>query len=97
MRAFKERFEVLRNEQVHLARLAQTALNQVGAQALDQLGELSAVKELAVLREQVGGKVAEIAALRDQMGERMAEKVDELAAKARRAGKALGDKRLLPG
>ncbi len=34
VRAFKERFEGLRNEQVHLARLAQTALNQVGASAL---------------------------------------------------------------
>ncbi|HUZ75956.1 MAG TPA: radical SAM protein [Chloroflexota bacterium] len=34
VRAFKERFEGLRNEQVHLARLAQSALNQVGAAAL---------------------------------------------------------------
>ncbi|MDE3077309.1 MAG: radical SAM protein, partial [Chloroflexota bacterium] len=34
VRAFKERFEVLRNEQLHLSRLAQTALNQVGASAL---------------------------------------------------------------
>ncbi len=98
VRAFKDRFEVLRNEQVHLARLAQTALNQVGAQALDQLNELGAVKELAALKEQVGGKVAEIAALKEQVGGRVAEKVDELTSRARRAGKALQpDKRPIPG
>jgi radical SAM superfamily enzyme YgiQ (UPF0313 family) len=91
VRAFKERFEVLRNEQVHLARLAQTALNQVGAQALDQLNELAA------LRDQLGGrfaeKVDELLALKDQVAGRWTERMDdiatELTAQARRAGHVL--------
>jgi hopanoid C-3 methylase len=95
VRAFKERFEVLRNEQVHLSRLAQTALNQVGAQALDQLGELAA------LRDELGGRVFEkldeLAAIKDQMAGRLNERVDELTAKARRAGQVLSpDNPLLP-
>ncbi|MBV9119650.1 MAG: hypothetical protein JOZ39_03000, partial [Chloroflexi bacterium] len=84
VRAFKERFEVLRNEQVHLARLAQSALNQVGAQALDQIEVLK-----ADLAGKVNEKLDNIAALKDQAAERLSEKVDTLAATARRAGQAL--------
>jgi len=91
VRAFKERFEVLRNEQVHLSRLAQTALNQVGAQALDQMGELVALKDQ--LGERFAEKIDEIVAMRDQVAERWTERVDEitseLSAKAKRAGNAL--------
>jgi radical SAM superfamily enzyme YgiQ (UPF0313 family) len=78
VRAFKERFEVLRNEQVHLARLAQSALNQVGAQALDQLDAFKA--ELAA---HLNERVENLATLRDQAAERLTEKVDELTARAR--------------
>jgi hopanoid C-3 methylase len=98
VRAFKERFEVLRNEQVHLARLAQTALNQVGAQALDQLGELAALREQ--LGERVSEKLDEITALKEQVAGRFTERVDELASelstRARRASQVLSpDKTIL--
>ncbi|MBV8087774.1 MAG: cobalamin-dependent protein [Chloroflexi bacterium] len=67
VRAFKERFEVLRNEQVHLARLAQSALNQVGAQALDQLDAFK----------------AELAAHLNEGVEHLNERVENFAARAR--------------
>jgi len=96
VRAFKQRFEVLRNEQVHLARLAQSALNQVGAQALDQLGEL------AVLRDQLGERFAEkldeLLLLKGQMAGRWTDRMDEIAAelavRARRAGHVLSPDKL---
>jgi radical SAM superfamily enzyme YgiQ (UPF0313 family) len=91
VRAFKERFEVLRNEQVHLARLAQSALNQVGAQALDQLGELVALR--GQLGERFGEKLDELLLLKEQMAGRWTGRMDEisseLAALARRAGHVL--------
>jgi radical SAM superfamily enzyme YgiQ (UPF0313 family) len=99
VRAFKERFEVLRNEQVHLSRLAQSALNQVGAQALDQLGELVALREQ--LGERFAEKLDELLLLKEQMAGRWTERMDEIAAelsaRARRAGHVLSpDKSLLP-
>lgn len=98
VRAFKERFEVLRNEQVHLSRLAQTALNQVGAQALDQLGELAALKDQ--LGERFAEKLEELNTMKDQVAGRWTERVDELAAdlstKARRAGQVLSPDKPLP-
>lgn len=98
VRAFKERFEVLRNEQVHLSRLAQTALNQVGAQALDQLGELATLKDQ--LGERFVEKLEELTVLKGQVTDRWNERVDEIAAelsaRARRAGNVLSPDKALP-
>lgn len=54
IKKFKEKFESLRSEQVHLARLAQSALHQVGVDVLAKAEDFEkAIRDLEILKKQL--------------------------------------------